>query len=104
MKRYDAIREVIADELGLGIEDLKPDTRIKYDLNIDTTRLWALPFRLHKDFGVLPPFGSGGVRAYTVKEFIAQVEKQIGPEPDTRDIREGVYLIKFSMGVHPFTK
>lgn len=51
----DKIKEVVADQLGISVSDLVPETSLKDDLNADSLDLFQIIMSLEEEFGIEIP-------------------------------------------------
>ena len=49
------IKEVVAEQLGVEIAELKPETSLKDDLNADSLDLFQIIMSLEEEFGIEIP-------------------------------------------------
>lgn len=49
------VKEVVADQLGIEVGDLKPETSLKDDLNADSLDLFQIVMSLEEEFGIEIP-------------------------------------------------
>lgn len=49
------IKEVVAEQLGVEVSDLNPETSLKEDLNADSLDLFQIIMSLEEEFGIEIP-------------------------------------------------
>ena len=49
------VKEVVAEQLGAEVADLKPETSLKEDLNADSLDLFQIIMSLEEEFGIEIP-------------------------------------------------
>ncbi len=49
------VKEVVVEQLGVDISDLKPETSLKDDLNADSLDLFQIIMSLEEEFGIEIP-------------------------------------------------
>jgi acyl carrier protein len=65
-------RWIIADHLGLPVDDIRPESRIRYDLGADSMDLMEIVMSIQEEFGV--EFLDGPVDIVTVADAVALVD------------------------------
>lgn len=51
----DKVKEVVAEQLGVELADLKPETSLKDDLNADSLDLFQIIMSLEEEYGIEIP-------------------------------------------------
>lgn len=49
------VKEIIAEQLGIDAEELRPETSLKDDLNADSLDLFQIVMSLEEEFGIEIP-------------------------------------------------
>ena len=69
------IKEVVADQLGVNIADLKPETSLTDDLNADSLDLFQIIKSLEEEFGIeIPTEDTENIK--TIGDIEAYLEKR----------------------------
>ncbi|HHT88864.1 MAG TPA: acyl carrier protein [Clostridiales bacterium] len=69
------IKEVVADQLGVNIADLKPETSLTDDLNADSLDLFQIIMSLEEEFGIeIPTEDTENIK--TIGDIEAYLEKR----------------------------
>lgn len=55
MAVFERLREVIAEELGVSADEIKPESRFIEDLGADSIGLMELVMKLEEEFGIKIP-------------------------------------------------
>lgn len=67
--------EIIADELSVDAANIKEDTRLKEDLNVDSLDVVELVMRLEETFDVAVS-DEAAAKLTTVKDIVSYIESQ----------------------------
>lgn len=51
----DKIKEIVAEQLGVSVTELQPETSLKEDLNADSLDLFQIIMTLEEEFGLEIP-------------------------------------------------
>ncbi|NLP15722.1 MAG: acyl carrier protein [Clostridiales bacterium] len=69
------VKEVVAEQLGVEIADLKPETSLKNDLNADSLDLFQIIMSLEEEFGIeIPTEDTENIN--TISDIEAYLEKR----------------------------
>ena len=67
--------EIIADELSVDAANIKEDTRLKEDLNVDSLDVVELVMRLEETFDIAVS-DEAATKLATVKDIVSYIESQ----------------------------
>lgn len=71
----DQVIEIIADELNVDVANIKEETRLKEDLNVDSLDVVELVMRLEETFDVSVS-DEAAAKLSTVKDIVTYIESQ----------------------------
>lgn len=70
------IKELVAEQLGVDIGELKPETSLKDDLNADSLDLFQIVMSLEEEFGIeIPTEDTENIK--TIADIEAYLEKRL---------------------------
>lgn len=49
---YEKLKNMVAEQLGAGIDDVKPESRLKEDLKADSASVMMLVMDVENEFGI----------------------------------------------------
>ncbi len=74
MNTYDKVLELIAEQLGLDVKDIKPESEIVKDLGADSLDVVQMLMTMEEEFSItVPEEDAGNLR--TVKDIVDLIEK-----------------------------